>query len=118
MRPCGVWPLISSLAAASAGGAEGILADGVGESVAVGLVDIGLGMSGGRNPCGISMQASVTVGDVVWVAITWASRRARWEGVVLSGGRAALWAAWVAGVGEMVVEEKRPRVSSGALVRR
>ena len=38
--------------------------------------------------------------------------------MLLSGGRAALKAAWVAGVGSVVVDEKRPRERVGHVVRR
>ena len=38
--------------------------------------------------------------------------------MVESGGLAAAWTATVLGDGEMVVEEKRPRQSSGQVVRR
>ena len=64
------------------------------------------------------MLASVTTGSEVRVPMTWARSRALCEGVVLSGERAAAWAASVAGVGSVVVEEKRPRESSGQFVRR
>ena len=44
--------------------------------------------------------------------------RAGWEGLRLSGARAASYAGWVWGVGGMFVEEKRPRVRVGQVVSR
>ena len=64
------------------------------------------------------MLASVTAGASVSVLMTWPRRTARWEGVLLSGGRAASKAACVAGVGSVVVDEKRPRERVGQVVKR
>jgi len=51
----------------------------------------GTGPVGAEPGCGegICILASVTVGEVVMVPTTMARRRARWEGLQLSGGRAA-----------------------------
>lgn len=64
------------------------------------------------------MLASVTLSDVVNVAITWASRTVLCLELLESGARAASYAAWAFSSGRCVVVEYKPRLSSGHDVRR